>query len=67
MLLKDEEIKKYYTHIQSLKSTMSDLEDGIQVYQAMAEEKEKETEEEKEKNTLLHQEILELKHEQERI
>ena len=44
MLLKDEEIKKSFSHIQSLKSTMNDLEEGIQIYQAMAEEKEAEVE-----------------------
>ena len=44
MQLKDEEIKKCFANIQSLKNTMSDLEDGIQTYQSMAEEKEKEAE-----------------------
>lgn len=37
MLLKDEEIKKCFANIQSLKNTMNDLEDGIQTYQSMAE------------------------------
>ena len=47
MKLKDDEIKKCFTMIQSLKSTMNDLEEGIQTYQSLAEEKEKEYEEEK--------------------
>ena len=37
MLLKDEEIKKSYGAISSLKDTMRDLEEGIQIYQEMAE------------------------------
>jgi len=47
MTLKDEEIKKCFATIQSLKSTMTDLEEGIQTYQSLAEEKEKEAEQER--------------------
>ena len=35
MLLKDEELKKSYNHIQSLKTTINDLEEAIQTYQGL--------------------------------
>jgi hypothetical protein len=42
---------------------MSDLEEGIQTYQSMAEEKEREAEEEREKCAMLGQEIVRLQNE----
>ena len=36
-MLKDEEIKKCFAQIQALKNTLSDMEEGIQTYQSMAE------------------------------
>jgi hypothetical protein len=61
MLLKDEEIKKCFANIQSLKSTMSDLEDGIQIYQSMAEEKEREVSDERQKVQELQEENHKMK------
>ena len=67
MLLKDEEIKKAYSRQQSLKSTIGDLQEGIQTYQSMAEQKERQVEEEREKQVMLEQEIIRLQNEVERV
>jgi len=38
MMMKEEELKKGFTNIQNLKSTISELEEGIDTYQRFAED-----------------------------
>ena len=45
LLMKDEEMKKVHIQMQALKSTIGDLEEGIETYQAYAEDKGRSNEE----------------------